>query len=63
MKKASGTVPKKKHMSRFNQNEGEGKSINLEFEKFEKIEDPRHSIKKVRDRGPWDDEGISQKLW
>jgi hypothetical protein len=37
MKKPSGTIPKKKHMSRFNQNEGEDKEINLEFEKFDKI--------------------------
>ena len=50
-------------MSRFNQNEGEDKETNLEFEKFDKISDTRHSIKKVRDKGPWDYEGISQKLW
>ena len=50
-------------MSRFSQDEGEVKEINLEFQKFDEIKDTRHSIKNVKDRGPWDDEDISKELW
>lgn len=48
-------------MSRFNCNED--KEVNIEFEKFDKIEDRRLSIKREREKGLWDEEGISQKLW